>query len=316
MIALEIQILIAVVLDYILGDPRSFPHPVRLIGSLASLLEPLFRKWINNLRLAGLFTVLTVFLATGITVLSFLNALALIHPLAQDIGSIFILYTTFAFKDLRIHSLSIFHALKQGNLLLARTQVGKIVGRDTSKMTPEEITRASIESVAENTVDGLIAPLFYATLAGPFGAILYKAASTLDSTFGYKNKRYEQFGWAAARIDDALNLLPSRLAALGVFIVASLLGYSANRGYSIFIRDRNKHSSPNAGQIESAIAGALGIQLGGQGVYFGKIVNKPLLGDPIHQLSSDYILYVNKLMLANYILFVFIFLTIRSFVFF
>lgn len=311
MISLEIQIVLALLLDYLFGDPRSFPHPVKIIGSFALKLESRLRKWIKNPKLAGSILVFLVLLSTGGSVFIFLKFLSLFHPLVEDCGSIFFLYTSIAVTDLRGHSLNVYHSLVNKDIFSAKNLVAMIVSRDTQKMSSEDIARASVESVAENTSDGVIAPLFYATIGGPMGAVLYKAVNTLDSTFGYKNTQYLDFGWASAKLDDMVNFIPSRITAVIIPISAYLRGLSWKNAWRIFLRDRNKHNSPNAGQIESAMAGAMNVQLGGSGSYFGETIDKPTLGDPLEPITPEHIRKVNQLMILTMLLSVILFLGIR-----
>ena len=295
MIPLEAHIVLALLLDALVGDPPGFPHPVRWIGRLSEWLQPRLRLRIGSDRLAGVGLVLVVLSISGAGVALVLAASTAVHPLLGDAASIIILYTTFAAKDLRQHSLRVFKALEAGNLLQARQEVGMLVSRDTWGMSREEVVRAGVESVAENTVDGLTAPLFFAVLGGPVGAMLYKAASTLDSMYGYRNDSFLHFGWCSARLDDLLAWVPARLTALLVMPAAALSGLWPAEAWRIFRRDRSKHDSPNAGQVEAAVAGALGVQFGGRGSYFGQQVVKPVLGESRCSFRPEHILQVNRL---------------------
>ena len=193
--SLEHQIVIALLLDGLIGDPRWLPHPVRMIGWLAIKTEALTRAVFTNERLAGFFAMLIVLLVTGLTGWGLIEFAGRYHPLAGDIISILILYTCFALRDLIAHSRNVFNALKKDDLAEARKRVGMIVGRNPSGLDEAGVVKAAVESVAENTVDGITAPLFWAVIGGPLGALLYKAVNTMDSTFGYKNARYLRFGW-------------------------------------------------------------------------------------------------------------------------
>ena len=295
---LEIQIVIALLLDFVLGDPRGLPHPVRLIGRLIETLEAPVRRAIPDPRLAGslaaLAVILTAVLAAGLTV-TFAEEL---HPFLGDAVSILILYTTFAARDLADHSTEVYRSLEAGNLAEARRRVSRIVGRDTERLTEPGVVRAAVESVAENSVDGVIAPLFYAVLGGPVAAMAYKAASTLDSMIGYRNERYADFGSTAARIDDGANWLPARLAAPIIAAAAALTGQRAAQAWRIARRDGQNHVSPNAGIAEAAFAGALGVRLGGVMERRGHLVNLPEIGDPITPLARRQILAANRIMFA------------------
>ncbi len=303
MIPLYLQILLAILLDLLFGDPRWLPHPVQGIGWLAQRAEAPLRCLIPNPKLAGIVAVVWV---VGITVLigfGLLKGAALLHPLAGDLVAILLLYTCFATRSLHDHAMAVYRPLKAGNLDEARQRVSWLVGRDTTELDEGEVTRAAVESVAENTVDGCTAPLLFAFLAGPLGALAYKAISTLDSTFGYKNERYLQFGWASARLDDLTNLLPARLTAILVPPASILLGLDWKNSWLIFLRDRNNHPSPNGGQIESAVAGALGVRLGGINSYFGQPFVRPFMGNPLHPLSSVHILKTVRLLWLLYLFF-------------
>jgi adenosylcobinamide-phosphate synthase len=296
MIPLYQQILLAILLDLLLGDPRWLPHPVQGIGWLAQRSEAPLRRLIANPKLAGIIAVLLVVGSTVLVGFGLLKAAALLHPLAGDVVAILLLYTCFATRSLHDHALAVYRPLVAGDLVEARQRVGWLVGRDTDQLDEGEITRAAVESVAENTVDGCTAPLLFACLAGPLGALAYKAISTLDSTFGYKNERYLQFGWGSARLDDLANLLPARLTALLVVPAALLLRLDAATAWRIFKRDRHNHPSPNGGQIESAVAGALRIRLGGVNSYFGQASSRPFMGDPLQPLTGRHILQAVRLM--------------------
>jgi adenosylcobinamide-phosphate synthase len=296
---LEYQILLAVALDCLLGDPQWFPHPVRLIGRFAAWIEnPLWRVC-GNVYLAGGVAVVLVLLVTGGVTGGILWGAHSIHPFLGDGASVFLLYLTFAARDLARHSGVVQDALESGDLTEARRRVGRIVGRDTAELDEGGVARAAVESVAENLVDGVTAPLFFAVLGGPVGAMLYKAVNTLDSMFGYKNERYLQFGWASARLDDVANYIPARLTAPFVTLAAALLGLRAGGAWRILLRDHDNTPSPNSGLTEAAMAGAMGVQLGGPARYFGQVVMKPTLGDAETPLRREHIGVANRLMFAT-----------------
>lgn len=296
---LEYQVLCAFGLDLLLGDPRWLPHPVRLIGYFAQALESPLRRAIRNPRTAGIAAALTVIGVTAAASWTLLRVAAWAHPAAGTLASILILYTTLAGRDLAHHAMNVYRALKNGDLAEARRRVSWMVGRDTAGLDEAGVVRAAVESVAENTVDGVTAPLFYAVFFGPVGAMAYKAASTLDSTFGYRNERYIQFGWASARIDDVANCIPARLTLPLIALAAALLRLHAAGAWRIGLRDRRKHASPNSGIPESAMAGALGVQLGGLLHRKGKPVEMPRLGDPLTPLARFHIPSVAALMLLT-----------------
>jgi len=308
---LEYQILLAMGLDLVVGDPRWLPHPVRLMGVTASALEPRLRQWIPLPRLAGLLTAgILIGLTAGLCAFLLMGAYRL-HPLAGDGVGILLLYFTFAARDLALHSRRVHQALAADDLPLARQNVSMIVGRDTAALDSAGVTRAAVESVAENSVDGVIAPLFFACLAGPVGAMTYKAISTLDSLFGYKNERYLQFGWASARIDDLAAWIPARLTGVIAPVAAWILALKAGDSWRIMRRDSRRHASPNSGFGEAAFAGALGVQLGGPLMKKGVLIDLPTLGDPATPLMPRHILDANRLMLATYALSALLFLTCR-----
>ena len=306
MIDLKYQILIAVVLDLMLGDPRWMPHPVKLIGRLAVVLESPARWLLRRPRLAGVVTALAVIGLSGAVAWGLVQAAGRLHPAVGDAVSILLIYTCIAARDLASHGMAVFRPLDAGDLDEARRRVAMMVGRDTQRLDEAGVARAAVESVAENLVDGVTAPLFFAALFGPVGAVVYKAINTLDSTFGYKNERYAQFGRASARIDDVANYLPARLTAPLVALAALLLREQPAGALHILARDHRRHSSPNAGYPEAAFAGALGIQLGGPSYYFGcdRPVDKPLIGDRLCQLKAVHIRKANLLMYATTALFV------------
>ena len=307
---LEYQIVIAILLDFISGDPPWLPHPVKLIGRFASFVETPLRRIFANARTAGAIAVLTVLVVTGLATYAVIIGAGLLHPLAADVVSVILLYTTFAARDLSRHSLNVYRELKAGNIEEARKKVALLVGRDTDVLDTAGIVRATVESVAENTVDGVTAPVFFAFLAGPAGAMLYKAVNTLDSTFGYKNQRYREFGWASAKLDDVANYIPARLTALIIPFAAVILQLSPLNSLRMLLRDGKKHPSPNSGLTEAAVAGALSVQLGGLNYYFGQPSLRPTLGDPVKELGKNDIVRANALMLVTLILATIIFFAI------
>ena len=269
----------AFLLDLLFGDPQWFPHPVRLVGKLASATEKLFRAMrFLSLRLAGVLAALTVIVSTAGVVQLLVWQAARLHPLAGGAASILLLYFAIAPRDLYAHAAAVRDALLAGDLELARSKVAMMVGRDTASLDDEGVARAAVESVAENTSDGVTAPLFYGILFGPAGAWLYKASNTLDSMFGYRNERYREFGWASARFDDLLNYLPARLTVLAVAGAAFILRLDPAASIRSVRLCARKHESPNAGYPESAFAGALGVTLGGERSYGGVTKTVPTLG--------------------------------------
>jgi len=299
----------ACLLDILLGDPYWLPHPIRLIGWLCEKAESFTRKLSLNKNNMGRVTVLLVLSGTAVgCLLFFMLFYALSLPLFWG-ASIVLLYTTLAARDLILHATDVYEALAAADVQEARQRVGMIVGRDTSRLDEPAIVRACVESVAENMSDGIIAPLFWATMGALTGlaaggiwplllagtvAMVYKAINTMDSMFGYKNDKYLEFGSCPAKLDDVVNYLPARLTG-SALVVAALFGGSMQQSLQVLKRDRKKHASPNAGWPETAAAGALGLQLGGDSWYFGKLSTKPLLGDDIRSPVAGDILRANRL---------------------
>ena len=319
----------ACLLDLLLGDPRWFPHPVRIIGRTALLAESWTRKLPVNTHNSGRLAVLIVLCSTGGACLSLFFLLSFASQPFFLLGAILILYTTIATRDLIRHALQVVHALAI-DLETARKQVSTIVGRDTEQLNEAGIVRACVESVAENMSDGIVAPLFWAVIGavcgqlfngspviwGTTAAMLYKAVNTMDSMFGYKNERYLQFGSCAARLDDVINFLPARISGLSL-VLAALACRPACRSdmknsFRVLVRDRQQHSSPNSGWPEAAMAGALGIQLGGESSYFGQPAEKPTIGDSFTSPQAHHIFQANTLVLTASLLCLFFFGTFYS----
>ncbi len=318
--------LAAIVLDLLLGDPRWYPHPVRLIGWLCSFLEENLRKKIPaRVQLAGIFTSVLVLSCTAGVVYAALLVAHLLSPVAEVVLAVLLLYTAIAIRDLLAHSYRVYRQLKKGGLIKARQAVAMIVGRDTAALDRAGVIRAAVETVAENMADGIVAPLFWAMVAvvvdglvpqfaagglapiscAALGAFLYKACNTMDSMFGYKNERYIDFGCFAARLDDFVGYLPARITAYSLVIAAPFVGLSGRGALAIMLRDRANHASPNAGYPEAAMAGALGVQLGGAASYFGSVKEKPTIGDAQRNLESVDILRANRLVMAATVFFIF-----------
>jgi len=313
---------LAWLLDLLFGDPRSLPHPVVLIARIAAGLESFFGKKIIfgkkkfSPARAGRFTVFSTLLICGFIPVVLFAFLALISPWALFAGSVGLLYTTTALRSLADHAMDVYASLagghETGDLTSARERVGRIVGRDTTQLDEAGVIRACVESVAENMSDGVIAPLFFAVLtaamcsviglgrfsvpAAALAAVLYKTVNTMDSMFGYKNEKYLQFGRSAALLDDAVNFFPARLTAFGLVFAGFLTGRNGRSAWKILHRDKQQHASPNAGYPEAAMAGALGIQLGGSSRYFGKTVEKPTLGDDLRVPDREHIKVAVRLM--------------------
>jgi adenosylcobinamide-phosphate synthase len=278
----SLTIVFAYALDLILGDPQWFPHPVRLMGKLISGLEGGLRKVGSSpswLRFAG------VLLAAIPCGAAYLGATLLIQWttglswVAGMICSALLAYTTLATRDLHAETQKVLRALEAEDLPQARRELSFLVGRDTAHLEEPEILQALVETVAENISDGVIAPLFYLGLGGPAWAMTYKAINTLDSMVGYKNEKFRHMGWASARLDDAANFLPARLSGFIVVLSSLILGRPWRDSLRILLRDHARHPSPNSAWPEAAMAGVLGVQLGGLNYYFGQPSQKPLIGD-------------------------------------
>lgn len=290
-------------LDLLLGDPAwvPWPHPVIVMGRCITFLEKhlraLFPKTARGELAAG--AVLAVVLPVGTLVVSFavLWLCGRIHPAVQFILEAVWCWQALAIKDLNLESRNVHRALTTDTLEAARRAVSRIVGRDTAQLTAEGVTKAAVETVAENFSDGVIAPLCYMLIGGAPLALCYKAINTMDSMVGYKNERYLYFGRAAAKLDDAANYIPARLSALLLILSAALTGNHAKDAFKIWRRDRRCHASPNSAQCESVMAGALGVQLAGPAYYFGQYTEKPTIGDvrrpaePADILRADRMLY-------------------------
>lgn len=286
--------------DLIFGDPRWLYHPVRLIGNLIALLEKLIRKIMPVSKageLAGGFiTVVLVLLLCGIVPWVLLHLVFGLNVVAGVILEAFMCYQLLAVKSLKDESMKVYDALTGSTIEDARKAVSMIVGRDTQNLDQKGVAKAAIETVAENFSDGVIAPMFYMFIGGPVLMYIYKGINTMDSMLGYKNDKYIYFGRCAAKLDDAANFIPSRLAALLLIAAAYIGGFNGKGAVKIFKRDRFNHASPNSAQTESAAAGALDIQLAGNAYYFGKLYEKPTMGDPVKEPEAEDIKRVNKLM--------------------
>lgn len=293
------QVALAFLIDLLVGDPKGIPHPVVIIGKGISLLEKILRNTIGKiigLKIAGIFlTLIIVGSSYGLT-WYIMKKLMLWQPWVAIALNIWLISTTIAAKSLDKAAKEIYELLLKGKLDDARLKVGWIVGRDTQNLSPAEITRATVETVAENIVDGIIAPLFYAFIGGAPLAMAYRATNTLDSMVGYKNERYLELGWASARFDDLANFLPARLTGLLLLLSAWLLKKDVTNGLRSLKRDAKLHPSPNSGIPESVVAGVLRIRLGGLNFYHGKPSLRAYMGEPITELINNHILEVIQLM--------------------
>lgn len=305
-----LDIFAALIVDLILGDPYNFPHPVKAMGNLINFEDNLIRKNIKSgkiLRFAGLLVAIfniVISFSLGFFILKILSPI----PLLMRIVKIYMIYTCISAKSLDIEATKVYNSLKYG-LEKARYQLAFIVGRDTSNLDQESIIQATIETVSENTSDGIIAPLFFIMIFGAPGGFMYKMVNTMDSMLGYKNEKYIHYGKWPALIDDLYNYIPARITGL-IMILSSILKYDVQNGFRIMIRDRKNHASPNAGYPESAVAGLLGIELGGPNIYHGKLVEKPTMGDGENKINKEYIKDTIRIMYRTEIVFMAIYFTI------
>lgn len=301
------DILFASVLDLILGDPYSFPHPVKLMGNIISMEEKIGRRLChekNELKLFGLIVVLiNIFL--GFSIPYFLLKYIRKYTLLYSILNIYMIYTCIAARSLHYEGMKVKEALSIG-IEEGRYRVSYIVGRDTGSLNEEEIIKATVETIGENTSDGIIAPLFYIFLFGAAGGIAYKFINTMDSMLGYMDEKYIDIGFFPAKVDDVFNYIPARLTA--IFMLLSSMGrFDVRRAKDIVLRDKKNHKSPNSGYPESAISGLLGIQLGGENYYHGVLVKKPTIGDSTRELSLEDIDVCIEIMYRTELLFLIIY---------
>lgn len=296
------------VLDLLIGDPHFIPHPVRLIGSLISFCDKrlncdagynISEKKLNLIKYKrGMLLAFTVIFATFAMSVIIIVAAYSINLYAGVIVEAVMTWQILATKCLRVESMRVYDALRTDGVDAGRKAVSMIVGRDTSVLDAAGVTRAAVETIAENTSDGVIAPMLYTAIGGPVLGFVYKAVNTMDSMLGYKNDKYMYFGRFAARLDDVVNFIPARISAY-LMIAAAFIGgrqFDGKNAYRIFKRDRFNHASPNSAQTESVCAGALRVQLAGDAVYFGKLVKKKYIGDGLREIEYEDIKRANRLM--------------------
>lgn len=312
--------LIGMILDWIFGDPVWLYHPVRIIGKWISFLEKILRKFAGDqegnekkLLIAGGILWILVVLASAAVPMGILYLAEKISPCAAFVLECFWCYQLLAARSLGKESKKVYKKLMQDDLSGARLAVSMIVGRDTEQLTVEGVTKAAVETVAENTNDGVIAPLIYMLIGGPILGFVYKAVNTMDSMLGYKNEKYLYFGRVAAKMDDVAGFIPARISALLMILASCLLGMDGKNTLWIWKRDRRKHASPNAAQTEAVCAGALQVQLAGDAWYFGKKHEKDTIGDPIRNIEPKDILRSEKLMIGTEVLTFLLFGGIRLF---
>lgn len=302
------------VLDLLIGDPHFIPHPVRLIGSLISFLDKrlncdagnnISEKKLNLIKYKrGILLAFTVIFATFAMSVIIIVAAYSINLYAGVIAEAVMTWQILATKCLRVESMRVYDALRTDGVDAGRRAVSMIVGRDTSVLDATGVTRAAVETIAENTSDGVIAPMLYTAIGGPVLGFVYKAVNTMDSMLGYKNDKYMYFGRFAARLDDVGNFIPARISAY-LMIAAAFIGgrqFDGKNAYRIFKRDRFNHASPNSAQTESVCAGALRVQLAGDAVYFGKLVKKKYIGDGLREIEYEDIKRANRLMYITAVL--------------
>lgn len=290
---------VAWLLDILIGDPPEWPHPVRWIGNLINAVQRVVRRYCRSdraLRIGGGVMWLVVVGLTWAIAWGALRLAAVIHPWLGWIVEVWMIFTVLAGRCLATAAQEVERPLREGNLAESREKLSWIVGRDTSQLQPEQINRAVVETVAENTVDGIIAPLFFLLIGGAPLAMAYKAVNTLDSMVGYKHEKYRAIGMVSARLDDVANYIPARLSWLLLSAAAVLCRRNGSRALCVGWRDRYNHSSPNCAWAEASVAGALGIRLGGPNDYFGERVEKPWIGDSQRTISVDDISQTIRLM--------------------
>ncbi|MCI8598289.1 MAG: cobalamin biosynthesis protein CobD [Lachnospiraceae bacterium] len=299
-------LILGFLLDLIFGDPAWFYHPVQIIGLLISRTEPGFRKLFpksdkGELAAGVFFGLFVVAVSTAVPFLILLVA-AKIHLWLFFALCVVWDYQLLATKALKVESMKVYTALKSGDLIEARRAVSMIVGRDTQNLTEEGVAKAAVETVAENTSDGILAPMIFLALGGPVLGFFYKSINTLDSMVGYKNKKYLYFGRFSAKLDDVINFIPARVSGILMVLASFFVGLDGKNSWRIYRRDRGNHASPNSAHTEAAAAGSLNIQLAGNAYYFGKLYEKPTIGDPIRPVEFEDIFRVNRLLYGTAVL--------------
>lgn len=283
-----LAITLAIFIDLIIGDPPSWPHPVKWIGSFIAFLN---KKWNqgNHRRLKGIIMLCSVLLVTIVITFGITYLLYDLHPLLGMIGEAIIIATTIAQKGLKDAGLEVYEPLIKSDFPLAREKLSYIVGRDTENLNESEIVRGTVETIAENTSDGITAPLFWAFIGGAPLAMAYRAINTCDSMVGYRNPKYEHFGWASARLDDVVNWIPSRITGFFMLLTKKPIYMNRKMAWQVFLTDARKHPSPNSGWCEAAVAVILGVQLGGLNYYKGIESDRARMGKAFEELRADHI---------------------------
>ena len=295
-----VALVMGYILDLIFGDPYWMPHPVRFIGNLISILEKVIRRFMPKTKrgeyIGGIIlTVMVVSISMVIPLVIILMAKSINTYLALTVET-FMCYQILATKSLKVESMKVYDELEKNDLPSARKAVSMIVGRDTKDLTFSGVAKAAVETVAENTSDGIIAPMIFIAIGGAPMGFFYKAINTMDSMVGYKNEKYMNFGRFAAKLDDVVNYLPARISAYQMILSSFFLRYDYKNAFKIYKRDRYNHASPNSAQTESVCAGALDVQLAGNAYYFGKLYEKPTIGDDIREINYDDIKKANRLL--------------------
>ena len=299
-----IFLIIPVFLDILLGDPSNFPHPIIYIGKVISKYEKWIRKSQMNLKLGGfLLLILTIFTVLSVISLT-LFLLSKVSLVLSAVVSVYLLYTSLASKCLDLEARKVYSSLLNEDIEESRLKLSYLVGRDTTQLTREEIIKGTVETVAENTVDGILAPLIFIVVGLYFGypvqfVFFYKITNTLDSMVGYQNKKYKKLGFASAKLDDLLNYIPARIGCLFMLLGGLFLKMDFKNGFKILKRDRRNHKSPNCAYPEAAVAGLLNIRLGGTHTYFGEQVYKPTIGNSNKIVDSKHIIDTIKIMYAS-----------------
>lgn len=292
-----IEITLGFLLDLIIGDPQNPIHPIRIIGSLCKTIEKFFRKILKkSLKVAGLMTWISVILIVFLFNYYLLKGAYAINNIFGVVLASIMIYFCISTKALKVEGLKVVKYIIKDDIEGARKQLSYIVGRDTENLDKESILKAVVETVAENMSDGVIAPLFYAGIGGTPLVFLYKAVNTMDSMFGYKNDKYYDFGYFPAKLDDVFNYIPARLTGYFTVVIAFVLGLDYKNSFKIYNRDKNNHSSPNSAHPEAAVAGALGVRLGGANYYFGKLVEKPTIGDNLEKVDLNKVNQTNRIL--------------------
>ena len=292
-----IPLILGATLDCLIGDPYNMPHPIRFIGKLISQLEDFVRRrFEGRLRKGGIFLAITVLFISTVVPLTLLIICYCVNLWLGAAVEGLMCYYLMAARCLHDESMKVYRKIASSDVEGARKAVSMIVGRDTNVLDRDGIIRAAVETVAENTSDGVTAPVMYMALGGAVLGFLYKAANTMDSMIGYKNEKYKDIGFLAAKLDDVLNYLPSRITAFSMIACAPMLRLDGIGAYRIWKRDRRKHASPNSAQTESACAGALGVRLAGDAYYFGELHKKEFIGDALREIENEDICRANRLM--------------------